>query len=147
MIILDRVTDVRNFGAIARSAECAGAHGILIPSRGSAQINSDAVKTSAGALHYLPVARAENLKQAINNLRENGIRVVACTEKAKDVVFESDLKGPLALLMGSEEDGISPEYLKMADALVRLPVHGNIDSLNVSVATAVMLYEAVRQRG
>ena len=146
LIILDRITDVRNFGAIARSAECAGAHGILIPARGGAQINSDAMKTSAGALNYLPIARADNLKKTIKELQENGIRVIACTEKAEELAYTNDLKGPIALLMGSEEDGISPEYLKQADALVRLPIRGNISSLNVSVATAVMLYETVRQR-
>jgi len=146
LIILDRITDVRNFGAIARGAECAGAHGIVIPSRGAAQINSDAMKTSAGALNYIPVARTENLKATIKEIQANGIQVVACTEKASDLIYSCNLKDPVAILMGSEEDGVSHEYLKLADQQVKLPINGNIDSLNVSVACAITLYEAVRQR-
>lgn len=146
LIILDRITDVRNFGAIARSAECAGAHGIVIPSRGAAQINSDAMKTSAGALNYIPVARTENLNTTIKEIQANGIQVIACTEKTSNSIYTSDLKDPVAILMGSEEDGISHEYLKLADQKIKLPINGKIDSLNVSVACAVVLYEAVRQR-
>lgn len=146
LIVLDRITDVRNFGAIARTAECVGAHGIVIPSRGSAQIGSDAMKTSAGALNFIPVCRADNLKTTLKEIRDNGITILACTEKAKDLVYQQDLTVPVALLMGSEEDGISPEYLKLADQLCKLPIKGNIESLNVSVATSVVLYEVVRQR-
>ena len=146
LIVLDRITDVRNFGAIARTAECVGAHGIVIPSRGSAQIGSDAMKTSAGALNFIPVCRADNLKTTLREIRDNGITVLACTEKATDLVYQHDLTVPIALLMGSEEDGISPEYLKLADQLCKLPIKGNIESLNVSVATSVVLYEVVRQR-
>lgn len=146
LVMLDRITDVRNFGAIARSAECAGAHGIIIPSRGSAQINSDAVKTSAGALHHLPVCREDNLKKTIQYLQESGIQVVACTEKAKQSVYNTDLSGPVCLLMGSEEDGISPAYMEMADGQTMIPLFGQIGSLNVSVATSILLFECQRQR-
>jgi 23S rRNA (guanosine2251-2'-O)-methyltransferase len=146
LIVLDRITDVRNFGAIARTAECIGAHGIVIPSRGSAQVGSDAMKTSAGALNYIPVCRADNLKTTLREIKDNGITVIACTEKATDLVYKQDLTVPVALLMGSEEDGISPEYMKFADHLCKLPITGRIESLNVSVATSVILYEAIRQR-
>lgn len=145
-IMLDRVTDVRNFGAIARTAECAGVHGIIVPSRGTAQIGSDAMKTSAGALNYIPVCRAENLKLTIKNLQENGIQVIACSEKATETIYEKDFSIPVVLLMGSEEDGISPEYLKLCDGHAKLPITGSIESLNVSVATGIITYEAVRQR-
>lgn len=146
-IILDRITDVRNFGAIARTAECAGVHGILVPSRGSAQIGSDAMKTSAGALNHMPICRSENLKVTIKSLKENGIQIVACSEKAEQTIYETDFSVPVALLMGSEEDGISPEYLKLCDAHAKLPIQGKIESLNVSVATGVISYEVIRQRG
>ncbi|MCA6078121.1 23S rRNA (guanosine(2251)-2'-O)-methyltransferase RlmB [Fulvivirga sedimenti] len=146
ILILDRVTDVRNFGAIARTAEGAGMNAIVIPSRGSAAINADAMKTSAGALGYIPVCREENLKSTLNYLRESGIRILACTEKTEDLLFEVDMTGPLAILMGSEEDGISPEYLKLCDARGMIPMFGNIESLNVSVSAAIAIYEAVRQR-
>ncbi len=146
LLILDRVTDVRNFGAIARTAECAGVHGIIIPSRGSAQVGSDAMKTSAGALNYIPVVRSMNLKETIKEIQNNGIQIIACTEKAEGDLYGQDFTGPTAFLMGSEEEGISPEYLKMVDYKAKLPMSGNIDSLNVSVASAVFIYEAVRQR-
>ena len=146
LLVLDRVTDVRNFGAIARSAECAGVHGIIVPARGSAQINSDAVKTSAGALHYLPVFRSTHLKETLRELQNNGIQIVACTEKGNSSIYDQNLKDPVALLMGSEEAGISPEYLRLADHICQLPVHGKIKSLNVGVAAAIALYESVRQR-
>jgi 23S rRNA (guanosine2251-2'-O)-methyltransferase len=145
-IMLDRITDVRNFGAIARTAECAGVHGIIVPSRGAAQIGSDAMKTSAGALNHMPVCRAENLKLTINNLRENGIQVIACSEKATDTIYQMDFSVPVVLLMGSEEDGISAEYLKLCDDQAKLPITGKIQSLNVSVATGIITYEVVRQR-
>lgn len=146
ILILDRVTDVRNFGAIARSAECAGVDAIVIPSRGAAQINGDAVKTSAGALHRLPVCREENLKQTIETLKENGLQIVACHEKTDKLIYDVDLKQPTAIIMGSEEDGISGEYLKRSDVQVKIPMAGNIASLNVSVATGIILFEAVHQR-
>lgn len=148
IVLLDRITDVRNFGAIARSAACMGAHALVIPSRGGAQVNGDAVKTSAGALHTLPVCREPNLKNTLRYLQSSGIQVVACTEKTeKDLPFSpADLTQPTALIMGSEEDGISPEYLKLADHKVRIPISGPITSLNVSVAAGIVLYEVVRQR-
>lgn len=145
-IMLDRITDVRNFGAIARTAECAGVHGIIVPSRGTAQIGSDAMKTSAGALNYMPVCRADNLKLTIKNLQENGIQVIACSEKADETIYQKDFSVPVVLLMGSEEDGISPEYMKLSDGHAKLPITGNIDSLNVSVAAGIITYEVVRQR-
>ncbi|MEL7006517.1 MAG: 23S rRNA (guanosine(2251)-2'-O)-methyltransferase RlmB [Bacteroidota bacterium] len=146
LLVLDRVTDVRNFGAIARSAECAGVDGIVIPSRGSAAINSDAMKTSAGALGYIPVCRESNLKATIKYLKENGLMIVACTEKTSDSIFDADLKEPCAILLGSEENGISPEYLKLADQRGKIPMTGQIGSLNVSVSAAIAVFEAVRQR-
>ncbi|MCA8831542.1 23S rRNA (guanosine(2251)-2'-O)-methyltransferase RlmB [Hymenobacter sp. BT728] len=148
LLVLDRVTDVRNFGSIARNAECMGVHAIVVPSRGAAQINGDALKTSAGALNLIPVCREPNLKDTLTFLRESGVQVVACTEKS-DASLEAetvDLTGPLAVLMGSEEDGISTEYLKLADHKLRIPMAGQISSLNVSVASGIMLYEVLRQR-
>lgn len=146
VLILDRITDVRNFGAIARTAECAGVDAIIIPSRGGAQINSDAIKTSAGALNNIPVCRSENLKQTIDYLRKSGLQIIAATEKAGDYHFKIDYTPPTAIIMGSEEDGISPEYLRLADYKVSIPIIGEIESLNVSVACGVLIYEAVKQR-
>jgi len=147
LLILDRVTDVRNFGAIARTAECAGVDGIVIGEKGNAPITGDAMKTSAGALNHLPVCRENDLKKTMRFLRENGIRVIACTEKANQDIFDVPLSGPIAVLMGSEEDGISDALLRDADELVRIPMKGKIGSLNVSVATGVAVYEVVRSRG
>ncbi|MCJ8164023.1 23S rRNA (guanosine(2251)-2'-O)-methyltransferase RlmB [Pontibacter sp. E15-1] len=148
LLILDRITDVRNFGSIARNAECMGVDAIVIPSRGGAQINADAVKTSAGALHLVPVCREPNLKETLDYLKDSGFQIVACTEKTEENLTDMalDMVGPTAIIMGSEEDGISPEYLKRADAKVRIPLIGKIGSLNVSVATGIILYEAMRQR-
>lgn len=146
LLLLDRITDVRNFGAIARTAECAGMHAIVIPGKGSAQINSDAMKTSAGALNFIPVCREPNLKETINYLKNSGIQVVACTEKAEKFIYEVDLKVPTAILLGSEEDGISPEYLKLASNAAQIPLSGQIGSLNVSVAGAIIIFEGIRQR-
>jgi 23S rRNA (guanosine2251-2'-O)-methyltransferase len=146
LVILDRVTDVRNFGAVARSAECLGVQAMVIPAKGGARIGGDAVKASAGALHHIPVCREDNLKSTLNYLRSSGVRIIACSEKADNTADQTDLKGPIALLMGSEEDGISPEYLKFADEKVRIPMLGKIASLNVSVATSICLYEVQKQR-
>lgn len=146
LVILDRITDVRNFGAIARSAECAGADAIIIPTRGAAQVNGDAIKTSAGALHKIPVCREDNLKSTIDFLKNSGVKIAACTEKASDAYYQADLNGPLAIIMGSEEDGISGEYLKRADVRVQIPMTGTISSLNVSVATGIILFDVLRQR-
>lgn len=147
IVVLDRVTDVRNIGAIARTAECAGVHAIVVPSRNTAQLGADAMKTSAGALNYIPICRVENLKTTLQNLRDNGIQVVACSEKAEKSIYDTDLDIPVAMMMGSEENGISPEYLKFTDDHVMLPMKGQIESLNVSVATGIILYEILRQRG
>lgn len=147
ILILDRVTDVRNFGAIVRTAETAGIHAILIPEKGSAPISADAMKTSAGALNYVPVCRTKNLRLTIKELKNSGLKIVACTERGADVIFKTDLTGPLGLIFGSEEDGVSPELLKDADYLAKIPMAGQIHSLNVSVAAGIALYEAVRQKG
>jgi len=146
LLILDRITDVRNFGAIARTAYCSGVHAIIIPSRGAAQIGSDAIKTSAGALHNINVCRHDNLKEVITYLKTSGVSMIAATEKAGQLCYQADLTMPLAFIMGSEEDGVSPEYLKLAGNSVRVPVTSEIGSLNVSVAAGILLYEAVRQR-
>jgi 23S rRNA (guanosine2251-2'-O)-methyltransferase len=146
LLILDRITDVRNFGAIVRTAECAGVHAVIIPSRGAAQINADAVKTSAGALFRVPVCRSENLKSTIDYLKESGIKIIGCTEKASDNHFAVNFSEPAAIILGSEEDGISPEYLKRCDFKAKIPMRGDIASLNVSVAAGIILFEAVKQR-
>jgi len=146
ILILDRVTDVRNFGAIARTAECAGVHALVIPTKGAAQINADAVKTSSGALNFIPVCRQENLTRTVTFLQESGLQVVACTEKAENPVYQANLTTPTAIIMGSEEDGISNELIRKADAIVKIPQIGQISSLNVSVAAGVMIYEVIRQR-
>ena len=146
LIILDRITDVRNFGSIARTMECLGADALLIQSRGNAMLGGDAMKASAGALNILPVCRVENLKTTIVRLRESGIRVVGATEKTDKLIYETNLTGPLAVIMGSEENGISPEYLKLCDEKVKIPMTGKIASLNVSVATGIIMYEIIRQR-
>lgn len=146
LLLLDQITDVRNFGAIARTAECAGIDALVIGEKGNAPITSDAMKTSAGALNHLPVCREKDLKKTITYLRESGITVIACTEKATKLIYEVDIKGPVALIMGSEEDGISDALLRSADELVKIPMKGEIGSLNVSVAAGIAMYEVVRQK-
>ena len=146
VLVLDRITDVRNFGAIARTAECAGVDAILIPEQNAAAINADAIKTSAGALHKVTVCRTWNLKLALQFMKDSGIQLIACTEKTQDNMYKPDYTPPTAIIMGSEEDGVSPEFLKMSDARVKIPMSGKIASLNVSVAAGVILYEAIRQR-
>jgi 23S rRNA (guanosine2251-2'-O)-methyltransferase len=145
-MILDGITDVRNFGAICRSAECAGVHGIIIPRQGSAQINEEAVRTSAGALLRIPVCRERSLKNTANFLKDSGIKLVAATEKAADNFFMVDYSAPLAIIMGSEETGISPELLRSCDQIVKIPMQGEISSLNVSVAAGILMFEVVKQR-
>lgn len=146
LLIVDRVTDVRNFGALARTAECAGLDAIVMGDSGNAPITGDAMKTSAGALSHLPVCREKDLKKSIRFLKENGVQIIACTEKASDSIYDIDLNTPLALIVGSEEDGISPQLLKDADRLAKIPMTGKISSLNVSVAAGISIYEAVRQK-
>ncbi len=146
VLVLDGVTDVRNFGAIARTAECSGVHAIVVPARGSAQINPDAIKTSAGALHTIPVCRENDLVKSVRFLRESGLQVVACTEKTEDLIYVPDYTGPTAIVMGSEDEGVSDSLIRISDNLAKIPMFGEIESLNVSVSAGVILYEAVRQR-
>ena len=145
-LVLDRVTDVRNFGAIVRTAECSGVQAIIVPEKGSAAINGDALKTSAGALHNIPICREFNLKATIEYLKNCGLQIVGCTEKTEEKIYQLNFNLPTAIIMGSEEDGISTEYLKLCDYKAKIPMNGTIGSLNVSVSAGVILYEAVRQR-
>ena len=145
-LILDRVTDVRNFGALARTAECAKLDAIIIGDKGNAPITGDAMKTSAGALSILPVCRVKDMKKTFQLLKDNGIQIVACTEKASETLYQIDLNRPIAILLGSEEDGISPPLLKDSDHLAKIPLMGTIESLNVSVAAGIAIYEAIRQK-
>ncbi len=146
VVVLDGITDVRNFGAIARTCECVGANAVVIPERGSVTVNADAIKTSAGALHHLPVCRERNVVSAVRFLKDNGYKIIAASEKAEINYTESDYTGPVAIVMGAEDVGISPEVLRLCDTFVSIPLFGNISSLNVSVAAGVMMYEVVRQR-
>lgn len=146
IVILDKVTDVRNFGAITRTAECADVDAIIIPEKGSAQISGDAVKTSAGALLKIPVCRVRSLAKTITFLQQSGIQIVAATEKADDMYYKVDFSIPTAILMGAEDRGVAMEYLKVADQMVKIPILGEIESLNVSVAASILIYEAVKQR-
>ena len=146
VLLLDRITDVRNMGAIARTAECAGVDALVVPDHGSAALNADAVKTSSGALLRLPVCREQNLKTVVNLAKQYGMQVVASTEKGAVHYRDVDFTRPTLLIMGNEESGISPELLKMSDVRACLPMVGSVASLNVSVAAGVMLYEALEQR-
>jgi 23S rRNA (guanosine2251-2'-O)-methyltransferase len=145
VLVLDRITDVRNFGGIARTAECQGIDAILIPSRGSVQVTSDAIKTSAGALNRIPVCKSDNIKDSIFYLQQIGMRVVACTEKTKIPLYEVNLRGSVVIIMGSEEDGITSDLLNMADIKAKIPMRGEIASMNVGVAAGIVLYEKTRQ--
>jgi 23S rRNA (guanosine2251-2'-O)-methyltransferase len=145
-VLLDQVSDVRNFGAIARTAECMGVNAIIIPEEGAARVNADAMKVSAGALNHLSICRVRNIRDAVHLLQAYGVRVFACTEKAADSVFSADLKGPVCFVFGSESRGISKSVLKSADQLVAIPMQGKIASLNVSVSAGMVLMEAARQR-
>lgn len=146
ILILDQVSDVRNFGAIARSAECFGFSGIVIPQKGAARINADAIKTSAGALMHIPVSRVKNLEQTVDYLLASGLQVVSLDEKAGESVSGANFEGPLALVLGSEEFGISPNILKKSNRILRIPMAGMTGSLNVSAAASIMMYEVSRQR-
>ncbi len=146
IVILDRVSDVRNLGAIARTADAVGAHALVTTLRNSAAFNLDAMKASAGALHHLPVCKESNLNETVTWLQMSGIRVIACSEKTNALHYQSDLKGPLAIIMGSEDKGVAPERLKASDAVIKLPMLGKVGSLNVSVAAGAVLYEVNRQR-
>jgi 23S rRNA (guanosine2251-2'-O)-methyltransferase len=145
ILVLDRITDVRNFGGLARTAECLGVDAILIPAKGSALVTADAVKTSAGALNRIPVCKTNDLKNSLFYLQQSGMRIVACTEKSKIPMYEVNLRGSVAIIMGSEESGISSDLLNLADIKARIPMDGEIASLNVGVATGMVLYEKMRQ--
>lgn len=146
VIVLDGITDVRNFGAIARTAECCGANALVIPERGSVSAGGDAMKTSAGALNYIQVCRERNLESAVKYLKDNGYQIVGVSEKATINYTTADYSTPVALVMGAEDVGISPEIMRLCDTRVSIPMFGKIGSLNVSVAAGVMMYEVVRQR-
>ena len=146
IVALDGVSDVRNFGAIVRSAACLGAHAVLIPEKGSARITADAVKTSAGALHSFPVCREKSILRSVEYLKESGLKVAAASEKSGSDVSKLNLKGPLVLIVGSEDKGISRELISVSDHQVSIPMTGDLGSLNVSVAAGILLYEIARQR-
>lgn len=146
ILMLDGVTDVRNMGAIARTAECAGVHAIIVPKKGSAEINPDAIKTSAGALFKIPVCRVDSLYKTAKFLQESGLQMVSCTEKTEATIYEPDYTSPTVLILGSEEDGISDDLIRISESLAKIPLLGEIASLNVSVSAGVIIYEAIRQR-
>ena len=146
IVLLDGVTDVRNFGAIARTCECAGVDAIVIPQKGSVTVNADAIKTSAGALHTLPVCKENSINQAIRFLQQSGVKVYAASEKGAEYYTNVAYEGPDAIVMGAEDVGVSPENIRLCDQMVSIPQFGTIGSLNVSVAASVMIYEVVRQR-
>lgn len=146
IVLLDSITDVRNFGAIARSAECVGAHGLITSLKSSAPVNAEAIKSSAGALNIIPVARVGSIRNTLKALQAEGYQIAAATEKAEQSVYEADLTRPTVLVMGSEDTGISKEVLRMCDCQMAIPMKGRIESLNVSAAAAVILFEIQRQR-
>ncbi len=146
ILVLDGITDVRNFGAIARTAECCGVDAIVIPMRGSVSVGADAVKTSAGALLHIPVCRENSLPEAVRYLRASGCQIVCATEKASENYTLANYTTPVAIVMGAEDTGITPEVLALADTRSAIPMFGHIGSLNVGVAAGVMMYEVVRQR-
>jgi 23S rRNA (guanosine2251-2'-O)-methyltransferase len=146
-VMLDGVTDVRNFGAIARTCDCAGVDAIIIPSRNSVSVNADAMKTSAGALHTLPVCKEQSLTAAIKYLKDSGFKIVAATEKGDYDYTKANYKDPVCIVMGAEDTGVSYDHLALCDEWIKIPLFGNIESLNVSVAAGILIYEAVKQRG
>lgn len=146
IILLDGITDVRNFGAIARTCEVAGVDAIVIPARGSVTVNADAVKTSAGALMKIPVCKEDSLTETIQFLKNSGVKVIAASERGAQNYTEVEYQGPIAIVMGAEDTGVSNENLRIADNLVKIPQFGTIGSLNVSVAAGVLIYEVIRQR-
>lgn len=145
-LLLDQINDVRNFGAILRTAECTGVNGVIIQKKGAAPINGDTIKTSAGAVFNIPISKVDHIKDAMFHLQASGIKVIAATEKTDDLLYDVSFKEPCAIIMGSEGQGITPSILKLCDAKAKLPIKGNIESLNVSVACGAFLYEVVRQR-
>ena len=147
LLMLDGITDVRNFGAIARTCECAGVDAIIIPSKNSVTVNADAVKTSAGALLTLPVCKEQSLTATIKYLKDSGFRMLAATEKGDYDYSKANYSDPTCIIMGAEDTGVPYEHLKYCDEWVRIPLMGKIESLNVSVAAGILIYEAVKQRG
>lgn len=147
LLMLDGVTDVRNMGAIARTAECAGVHAIIVPRKGSAEINPDAIKTSAGALYKIPVCRQDSLGKIGRFLIESGVQLVVSTEKTNDSIYDVDYTVPTCVILGAEDVGVSDDLIRISDKLAKIPMAGTIGSLNVSVSAAVVIYEAIRQRG
>ncbi len=145
ILVLDRITDVRNFGAVARTAECMGVDALLVGASGNAMVNADAIKTSAGALNRIKVCRTDNIKNALFYMQQSGMRIIACTEKSKIPLNEVNLRGSVAIVMGSEENGITQDIINLADISARIPMKGEIGSLNVSVASGMVLYEKNRQ--
>ena len=145
-LLLDQITDARNFGAIIRTAECTGVHAIIVQNKGGAPVNADTVKTSAGAVFKIPLVKVSHIKDAIYYLQASGVKIVAASEKTDTSVYDVDFTQPTALVMGSEEKGVNPSVLKLADEKAKLPMYGSIASLNVSVACGAFLYEIVRQR-
>jgi 23S rRNA (guanosine2251-2'-O)-methyltransferase len=146
LVMLDGITDVRNFGAIARTCECAGVNAIIIPVHDSVTVNADAVKTSAGALLTMPVCRERNLTDTVKFLKESGYHIVAATEKGDHLYSEADFSAPTCLIMGAEDTGVAEERLALCDELLKIPMLGKIASLNVSVASGIFIYEAIKQR-
>lgn len=145
-LILDGISDARNFGAIIRTAECTGVHGIIISKQGAAPVNGDTVKTSAGAVFNVPIAKVNHVKDAVFYLQSSDVQIVAATEKTDKMLYDIDFMNPVAIIVGSEDKGINPSVLKIVDHKAKLPMFGTISSLNVSVACGAFLYEAIRQR-
>ena len=145
-LLLDQLSDVRNFGAIIRTAECTGVSGIIIQKKGGAPVNGDTIKTSAGAIFRIPICKVDHIKDAVFHMQASGIKVIAATEKSNQTIYDISFKVPCAIVMGSEGKGINPSILKVVDEKAKLPIMGDIESLNVSVACGAFLYEAVRQR-
>lgn len=146
ILMLDRITDVRNFGAIVRTAEAAAVDAIIVPSRGAAQISGDAMKTSAGALNLVPICRTNNTEALLKSIKNMGLQLIACTEKTNDTIYDAKYTGPCLIIVGSEESGIAQEILAIADKRAKIPMLGKIDSLNVSTSAGIILFEAIRQR-
>ncbi|MFA7359094.1 MAG: RNA methyltransferase, partial [Bacteroidales bacterium] len=146
VVVLDGITDVRNFCSIARTCACAGVHAVVLPQTGSVSVNADAIKTSAGALYHVPVCRERNLKESLRFLKLSGLKLIGASEKADKNYRDADYSGPLALVLGAEDQGIAPVHLTLCDEIVKIPVSGDIASLNVSVAGGILMYEALRHR-
>lgn len=146
ILVLDHVTDVRNFGSIARTAECAGVHAIVVPDKGAAGINADAMKASAGALNIIQVCRVNNLAKAVDYLKESGLKIFAASEKGKQLYSQADYSGPVCIVMGAEDKGVSYDILNKTTEVVKIPLLGKVDSLNVAVACGLILFEVVKTK-